>query len=365
MCYFIQANLLQFYKKGTIKFAASPEFGKETKWESLFYKTNKEITIASDGSLFVSNPNQHNIYKFSDTGQYLLKFGRKGQGPADLFFPGDLSILDDKYVVIGEYATTRYISLFTLQGQYFKKIKANSPVYSVVALKNNKIAYLTQINLTEKDYQVRVIIKDVISGEEKVVDEHSIVNKSYIKFGSGGMIKFENLIGEVFIVSTKTGNLLVGVSNTTLIKIYSENGKLIRSFNLDMCPVPVTANYIRDFKKNFFKGSEAMARNMKSVSFEKFFEKNLPYYREILVDSDGNILVFKWLDCVFNCTKIFQVYSPEGQFICETKIDDGIFDFDIDRRFKNILFTSKGIFGLFQLKNSEDISLRIVKINIK
>jgi hypothetical protein len=95
-------------------------------------------------------------------------------------------------------------------------------------------------------------------------------------------------------------------------------------------------------------------------------ENNSPvlFYREILLDGEGNILIFKSIECFENCNEVFQVYSPEGKFICEATIDKGDYDFKIDRRFKNIVFMKRAIFGLFQLKDSDDISLRLVKVDL-
>jgi len=92
---------------------------------------------------------------------------------------------------------------------------------------------------------------------------------------------------------------------------------------------------------------------------------NLYLYSDIKVDSEGNILVFKEFGCFENCPKVFQVYSPEGKYICETRIDEGNFAFDISPNEYNICFTDKGIFGLFSIKNSEEDSLRLVKVDVK
>ncbi len=47
--------------------------------------------------------------------------------------------------------------------------------------------------------------------------------------------------------------------------------------------------------------------------------------------------------------------------ICETKIEGGKFVFNK----KRTLFTEKGVFGLYQLRDSDDISLQLIKVNIK
>ena len=376
---FLHAGLIDFYKKGTIKLEASPDFGKGTDWETLFYDTNKRLVAAPDGSLFVSNGRQHNIYKFSPTGKFLSKFGRKGQGPADLYQPGVLSILDNRFLVIAERATSRRISLFDLSGKYIKVLKTNHSVFKPVALKEKKVAYFTYKHGAEKNSSQRtrttvVIIKDTHTGNETVVKSIKIPDKGMIMVQKSVAIMVKNNAGEVYLARTKEGNLLVGVSNTPEINIYSPMGKLLHTFHLEMKPLPVTGEYIRKYKDNLISHMEGedgsrpsskwMINKMKTFSFENLFLEHLPYYREILVDSEGNILVFKWTGCIGDCVEIFQVYSPAGKYICETKIDEGLFDFEIDTNIKNIVFTSKGIFGLFQLKNSDDVSLRLVKVNV-
>ncbi|MGE5341897.1 MAG: hypothetical protein ACM3SY_10515 [Candidatus Omnitrophota bacterium] len=80
-------KLIDYYKKGVIKLEPDPNFGKNNDWISLFYDPNKNISIAPNGNIFVSNRLQHNIYKFSNTGELIKKMGQIGQGPTDLLFP--------------------------------------------------------------------------------------------------------------------------------------------------------------------------------------------------------------------------------------------------------------------------------------
>lgn len=383
--HFIHAGLIEFYKKGTIKLTPDPAFGIDVDWEVLFYDKYKDLVVAPNGTIFVSNDRLHNVFKFSDKGHFTGKFGQKGTGPSDLYHPDDLSILDGKYLLVGEYASGRRLSLFDLAGKYVKVIKTTNSPFSPIALKNNKIAYMAYKNPGIKSndspidviVQTKVIIKDVASGKETVIDSFNIPDKSWIRLkGSKGVVKLGNYIGQVMLAQTKDGNLVVGASNSPVIKIYSENGKLLFSFRLKMKPVPVTSDYIAKFKaykvasKSALTGKDAAygkytAKLMKAFPFEHFFWEHLPYYRKIMVDSEGNILVFKWTDCIGDCTKIFQVYSPEGTFICETKIDQGVFDFEIDHRRKKIIFTDNGIFGLFYLKADEEETLRLVKVNVR
>jgi hypothetical protein len=82
------------------------------------------------------------------------------------------------------------------------------------------------------------------------------------------------------------------------------------------------------------------------------------------VDSEGNILVFKWLDCITNCQKKFQVYSPEGKFRSEVFLDELEYEVDIDHRWNRLVFSNRGIFAFVQLKDSNDVSPRLIKVNV-
>ncbi len=372
-------NLMEIYKKGTIKLIPSPGFGKGIDWESLFYDSYKDMAVAEEGSIFVSNDRQHNIFKFNTSGKHIGTYGRLGEGPGDLYFPGDLSILDGRYLVIGDYPMKQRLSIFDFFGKCMKVLKTDHSVYFSIALKKNKIAYIyykfhnTGDSLKARKSKQTIIIKDTISGKEFPVLSREFVEKNFVMIGELMCSITDNSeTGDLFINRTLDGNLLVGSSNTPDIHIYSPEGKLLSSFRLQIKPIPVTEEYLKKFKDYFMTDkinerpalSPELIKKYEKLSYKDYFDPYLPFYREILVDGDGNILIFKTSECFEKCNEVFQAYSPGGKYICETTLDKGDYDFKIDSRFKNIVFTKKAIFGLFQLKNSEDISLRLVKVDL-
>ena len=382
-CLFIQIiitsltahNLIEIYKKGTIKVIPSPGFGKGIDCESLFYDIYKELAVAEDGSIFVSNNRQHNIFKFNTSGKHIGTYGRIGEGPGDLYFPGNLTIMDGRYLVIGGYSLKRRISVFDFFGKCMKVLKTDHSVSFPIALKKNIIAYIYErgeILKTGKSKQT-IFIKDTISGKEFPVLSREFEEKNFAMIGDIMYSITDNSeTGDLFINRTLDGNLLVGISNTPYIYIYSLEGKLLSSFRLQIKPIPVTEEYLKKFKDYFMADkiderpslSSNLIKKFAKLSHKDYFDPYLPFYREILVDGEGNILIFKSSECFEKCNEVFQVYSPAGKYICETTIDKGDFDFKIDRRFKNIVFTKKAIFGLFQLKDSDDISMRLVKVDL-
>jgi len=373
ICCFLDASLIDFYKKGLIKLKADPHFGQKMSGDESIYDTRFDLLRTPDGSFFIAVGPEHYLYKFSSEGKFVGKYGQKGQGPGDLYFPGDLSVLDGRYLVIGEYATSRRVSLFDLEGNFIKLLKTDRNAFTTVALRDNKIAYTTYkygpMENQIQDFTTVLIIKDVESGEEVAIDECQSQWKFII---SGGRRYVANMSsGTMLITQTKEGNLLVGVTVSDELKIYSPQGEILRSFHLKMEPVQVTHDYIhryRDFRIQVQKergSGQRMIDAIKKTPYEDMFGKYLPYYKDILVDSEGNILVCKTTDCIGGCHEVFQVYSSEGKYICEVKVEKGIYDVTIDRRFKNIAFTDNAVYGLFPLKESEESGLQLVRVNLR
>jgi len=134
-------DLQDQYKKGTIVLKEAAGFAEGIDWQDLFYDLYKDMVVAPNGSIFVSNSRTHNVFKFNKQGKLLKKLGRRGKGPGDFDFPGDLSILDNKYLVVGEYALNRRFSLWDLEGKFIKVIKTNTSIFYLTALRDNRVAY--------------------------------------------------------------------------------------------------------------------------------------------------------------------------------------------------------------------------------
>jgi hypothetical protein len=376
-------DLQDHYKKGELVLKGIEGFGEGNDWEELFYDPYKDMAAAPDGSIFVVNSRTHNVFKFDKNGKFLKAFGRRGNGPGEHVNPDDPSILDNKYLVVGEYAANRRFTLWDLNGNYKNVVRTKTSIFYLTALRGNRVAYYTFDQHVQKTngYQstVAIIIKDITSGEEKIIKKITFPDRSSVKTKMGGSFGMRNFFGEVYLVQTIDGNLAVGFSNQPQIDIFSPTGEMIHSFDLKITPIPAGKTYIKEFKDNFWaelngKDETTMNSNTKFVhelqkktfrnfDFSTLFAKYLPLYKEILVDSEGNFLVFTFTPCQENCNPIFQVYSKEGKFICETKLNRGKYELEIDRRFKKICFTSEGIFGLFMNRGDEDEIFRLIKSN--
>ncbi len=374
-------NLIDVYKKGVIRLVDDPSFGKGTDWIELFYDQSKELAIAPDGRIFVTNARQNNIFIFNKEGRYIKTFGQYGLGPLDFWAPGKPSILDNKYLVVQDFSETQKITLVDLQNIDTKHVKVLRTVHSfdsvVVPLKGNKLAYIykryEQISKWDQKRILDVIIKDVLSGKEKTVASYDYLYRCRSGAVRTFIDSYENLFWRVYISTSKEGNLIVGASDRPNIDTFSPEGKKISSFNLNYKPLPLTEDR-RDeimkkmgnsLRKRTPEGYKVYSDFKNAMSASELFGDYFPYFNGIRVDSAGNILVFQVSDCIKDCGARFKVYSPEGKYICETKIDPGKFVFNFKYFMRNILFTEDGIYGLFDLKGAEDIMLRLVRVKLE
>jgi hypothetical protein len=371
-------DLKNVYRSGPIILKNAPGFGEGTDWKTQFYNTFTDIIVAADGSIFAASSRQHTIFKFDSKGSLIKSFGQKGQGPGDFNGPDDLSILDGKYLVVGEYALGHRISLFDLDGNFVKLLKTKHHVYSSTALRDGKVAYIgithrEQDSLHPVEIQT-VYIKDIDTQEETEVHSYRTTARS-IRLKWGGSIGFSgDTGGQTYLVRTHEGNLAVGISMEPHVTVYSLDGSKLSEFSLRGKPVPVTKSIIRRYKdiqlnnmrqdpqhqQGIWKES---LKELKKASFDHLFSDYLPLYHEILTDEEGHLLVFRSEDCFVDCPILIDVYSSEGEFVCETEIKTGNYHLIVDKRRKHMCFTKSGLVALVQPKEEVyDFHLKMIKV---
>ena len=294
-------------KKHEIVFEIDRSFKSE---ELTFFDFNREIAVAPDGKIYVSCTREHSILSINEQGGELKKFGKKGKGPGDLYFPHRLTFLDGAYLVIGEKATNRRISLFDQNGKFVKVIRTKRAAYSPIALKNKKIAYLSSKdngsgNITEENWLV--IIKDIETGQEEIIQEITVVNKGKIILPNKALYSVGNYVGKVYITRGYNENLIIGYSKEKTLHIYDPVNKSKKTIELNHKPIPVTGEYLKAFKqtyltnlaKNFPANHPAFKlinKRLEDSSFKEFFADHLPYYSDMIATSSGEIILVQRYD---------------------------------------------------------------------
>jgi len=372
-----QSPLTDVYKAGPIRLDPDPAFGKSTKWSLLFFNPFCDLAAAPDGSLFIAGSREHKVFKFDPQGNLVKSFGQKGQGPGDFNSPGDLSVLDGKYLVVGEYALANRISLFDLDGKFHRLLTTKRAPFSPVALGDGKIAYLVNSYSGQGDEAKitrSVVIRGIDGPGETVVAEQTF-NTNAIMVGSQSSVNLgDGTTGGMYVAATLEGNLLVGNSLQAYLEIFSPEGVKLSTVDLGLEPIAVTKDYIKRYKgyvlgemkqdRRYAQGQmKEFLKKLEDASFDHLFAGFLPLYREILVDAEGNILVFKKAECLGDCPILIRVFSPQGRFVCETEIQEGRFGLAVDPRRKNMVFGRDGLIAMVEVKDAADYELRVIRVN--
>ena len=324
----------------------------------LFFESG-HIAVAPDGCVFVSNGKRHMIFKFDASGKFVKTIGRHGQGPGDLTNPGHLSILDGKYLVVGEYAANRRISIFDLDGNFVKIVTTGRYTSRPIALKNGKIAYVCIKGRMEQAEMINVeevMIIDWMSGAQKSIVKYEIRNPmKQIGPGRFGMAE----PGAVVLSRTLDGGVVVGTTLDARLEVFSADGLKLRTLNTDWNAIPVTSEYRAKYKA--FMNRRAIAEGRKPATSDPMLPDVLDILQNVWTDAEGNILVCKKTDCLENCPLVIRAYSPEGDFLCDFEIDPGPFVINTNWRLKRVALTERGVYGLLEFKDDPEGYLHLVR----
>lgn len=351
-------TLADRYRAGRILLRADEDWTSHLPAD-LVFESRGDLAVAPDGSVFVSNTTRHTVYKFDSAGQFVKAFGGPGQGPGDLTYPGRLSILDGQYLVVGEYATNQRISLFDLDGKFVKIVGTGRFTSQAIALKDGKIAYVSLQGKIETDEMINVgevFILDWRTGAQRSVVRHEIRNPVK-RMPGGGIVGAAS--GAVVLSRTHEGGLVVGTTQGPGLDIFSADGTKLRTLDTGWKAIPVTSEYREKYKDHLRRQAEAEGR--RPPKNDPLLPEVLEILQDVWTDPEGNILVCKKTECLEDCPLFIRAYSPEGEWLCDFALEPGPFVLSADWRFKRIVLTERGLYGLLEFKDDPDGFLRLVR----
>jgi len=281
------------------------------------YQFARPMSVAEDGrgNLFVLDEKDGCIKKYGPDRKFLLKFGRKGQGPGEMAYPMIVVVGASGQVIVSTMSSEFHV--FDNDGVYIDRFRL--PPYrgiSPAVMGSDRIvAYAFQAN-----------------GENKR-DNHILAI-----FDFQGRVQHE--FGEPYLLDTarKTWNanflslvvdgdenIFVAFSTLNRIEKYSPTGKLILSIDRAL-PFEIAHGY--------GKSSMDIGGRVVSVDMPDF----TPVNRGIGVDGRGRIWVLSVRKAVsrsqapkdYNLTDYlaFEIYSPEGVLLSRIPFPQEVGKFD-------------------------------------
>lgn len=311
------------------------------------------------------------------------RFGQKGQGPGDLNSPSDLSILDGRTLVVAHYALTNTLSLWDLDGRFLQMVKTRHPVFYLTALRGQHIAYAYfRQHAEEKNGQtaiMAVVIKNLESGEEKTIGQWTMADRSSIRIGQSFSINVGKFFGQLFLLATGDGELAVGLSNRPEIELFELSGQKKRTIRFDLQTIEVDPSLIADFKawqqRDFLENDgprlsranpetfNIMKKGLAKLDYAQIFDSTLPLYCDLAVSADRNWIVYPFDRCFGDCPVPCIVFDRDGKRLGEGRLDGGEYRLKVDRRFKRLVSSPSGLFGLFARRGDDEGTIRLLRFS--
>lgn len=393
-------NLSQFYENETVILEKVSGFAESNDWNDLFsdfpsiyldkdFRKINHIVVAPDGSIFMSHHTRYDIWKFDKDGRFIKKFGSKGNGEGQFVMMAKVAgVLGEKYLYTTD-AQGRML-FFDLEGNYVKSLKLDYMPLNTVALNDMKIAIFGHVPWKKHTVRYIISIKDFESGQEKIIwDEIYDPLMNLIELPNGKqMIAMMNVskseTTRFGIAATSDGNLLVASNEDGTVSEYSTDGVIIRTFPLNIDPVEITdADIERMYQtqiNNFAKFQERLSEERKLTDeememikakymehFETLKDKikagdHLPLYSTVIMDSDGNVLVFEFTE--EKDANKFNVYSykMDGTLIGISSFASQ--EYDLTYTHDTFVFHDGYVYAMAVKKNADGVPLRLVKFRL-
>lgn len=332
------------YQKGTVTLVSDNSFAQGIDWSKIFIAnfstppkpnmtTYESLAIAPDGTIYVveySNMTAGNLFRFDSTGK-LQDTKQSGDANASVWarHPALAAVSEKNELWISEYGG---IARCDRQGRVLARTKLDYSVSDLVSLKNGALMLSSSVVTSKPSnpFKLSVILRDTGTAKETVIASY-YQNPFFIPLRvkiqtEKGMVDsivsigMTSKLGKLMIAGTPEGNLVAGYSDSPEILIFSAEGRKVGGFTLGMPQPALTPKLRAQAMKRIDSNLDSLAARNGVPADEiargkeklKDYPGALPYYSNLLVDDQGNILVF--LNNSDNSPNIeFTAFSQSGK----------------------------------------------------
>jgi hypothetical protein len=323
-----QEKLADIYRTGTVHLVREAVIDETTLPKEIFLGLVSRVAVDKNKDLYALDYKEANVKKFDASGKFVRVIGGRGQGPGEFTFPSLIACSGERFIVWDTGA--RRFSLFKLSGEF---VKSTSFPTLQNAMKIRGLPEGQFIVEVEKIYfdprkpqDSSLVVFSSDMEPVKTIFQHPVWKNIF------GLPKVGNIVqpfpAVVIWDVTPEGNLAVGFSEKYEIEILDRNGVKRTSFSHAYRPVEVTKEDRDSFLKNLIfttkttGGAETRSREVPDYVKEYAkFPAYKPAYARIAVDSEGNILVFPRRKERKEEMRVFDAFSPQGDFIGSVRVD--------------------------------------------
>lgn len=321
-----QESLADLYRGGKIRFVPEITLDDNSMPEDVFFESPYAITSDNEGYVYICDFRANNIKKFNASGKFIKIIGREGQGPGEFSWPFMATYAKNRLVVWdmrnmricavtpdGEHIKAEKISINTGRPQKMRSLPNGD-----IVIEKEKIFYGEQ----DKPQECTIEIFSPDLEHKKTIYSQEVWRNIYVRW-EGGMGNVPQPFSRLMHWDvTPGGKIVIGFSEKYEISIYdSDKGKL-STFSHSYDPVRVT----EEDKKAHFGGMTFSMDGVRTKKIPDYVEKNTkfpkfkPAFWDIIVDSEGNILVFPYRINRQEMSRYFDAFDSERNFIANVQV---------------------------------------------
>ena len=330
-------TLKDIYKTGKVEFFPVMKISEESVTGNILFKKVSSICWIQN-RLYVLDTDCSNIKMFTTDGQFLKFFGKEGSRESELNVPYRMNVIDGQ-LVIWEVKAQRF-SIFNSDGgfkytlQPFKKgFVENFDSLGNGNLVIERIGYgsvgddvykLVLLELYSKNFQ---LIKELY--RKQILQFHIIrtpgKNPVNLPLPFQPEVSWHVLPGNN---GKNTNKIVIGCSDAYFIDIIDTETGISRTFSHPYSPVKVSEAdrniYFNSFAKYDKNGKVTEHGVDRYLLDNTTFPEYKPVFKRIIVDYEGNILIFTYTSCdngkYPKSASEFDTFDAGGQFINHVKI---------------------------------------------
>ncbi|MFC2166877.1 6-bladed beta-propeller [Acidobacteriota bacterium] len=306
-----------------VEFIEDLSIGIEEGDEHYMFFNPRAVDSDSEGNIYILEYGASRIRKYDPKGQYLLDLTQRGQGPGELEYPFFFCIDAQNRIFIIDI---RKIVVLDQNGLYLNTIKFDSSM-GQIALDNQG-----QIIISYRDY----VEKD--GGNVEEAEKIGIFNpksQDLTDFFIQERMTFRTIQGDDLYFEfpyfvrwgrDSNGNIYAATATDYTIHAFSTTGKLFAKFTRDFEPLPVESS-IRKRVLEQLSTSKLPRAVSDSQDYKKFLN-SYPVFKTISIDEKDRIWMESYIPRVAGQSRqdsIFNVFSSEGKYLFDTKIDHIIY----------------------------------------
>lgn len=373
----LSAQQIDFTSK-TVKLIPEKSYMANADWKTIFYDEseqdvptkvglNKQVRIASDGSVFISDRSNYTITKLDKNGRIVKTFGKQGWNNGEFANNQNLDcIYKDELLVVSD--NQGRINFFDLDGNFVKLITIDFVPHRIFPLKTGNLVVWGHLSwkgqsknlLAELDYETGTY-KQIYETLEPYNKEMKITIPT--ETGVIGIGTPYRAASRNFKVTQNDQIIYAKNSEEKVTVLTKQNGKWETSeFKIGIEPIPIKESerdeYYKKFKQQLIDNGHD-PKYAEKVKEPGFYPKHLPYYYNLIVDDASNCLFFVYSN--ENKDHVFQAYTLTGKYLGESEFK--IEGYDLMSKLGHFKFKDGYVYTL-ALKHNEDAPLRILKCKV-